>query len=93
MCPWISDLLKSLMDQHPDTWEEQIPKFLFDFRNKACSNSNLSPFYIMYGRSSIPQMTEENKENHDKRYSRRLRKKVVMVRKIVFIFHHTVARL
>jgi hypothetical protein len=79
LCPWINDLLKSLMDQYPDNWEKELQKFFFDFRNKANIYSQ-SPFDIMYKRRSIAIIQEENKENAGKRFSTRLQNTLNKVR-------------
>ncbi|KAF4519095.1 hypothetical protein B566_EDAN001687 [Ephemera danica] len=66
LCPWTTEFFSSLVEQYPDTWHKQLPKYLFYFHCKPKGDNQISPFMSMFQRTPVPDFTEEDKENAGK---------------------------
>ncbi|KAJ4442037.1 hypothetical protein ANN_11903 [Periplaneta americana] len=61
-CSWVGKLLSDFVEANHSSWDLELERFLFE----CCTTSNAespSPFTIMFGRSPVSCLEEEDKEN------------------------------
>ncbi|XP_069698366.1 zinc finger and BTB domain-containing protein 11-like isoform X3 [Periplaneta americana] len=61
-CSWVGKLLNDFVEANHSSWDLELERFLFE----CCTTSNAespSPFTIMFGRSPVSCLEEEDKEN------------------------------
>ncbi|CAG0887184.1 unnamed protein product, partial [Darwinula stevensoni] len=60
LCSWAEDMMDTFANGHPSTWDEELDKFLFQYRTQKSSELHQSPFYMMFGRNPTGFISTED---------------------------------
>ncbi|XP_069950237.1 uncharacterized protein [Cherax quadricarinatus] len=62
-CSWAGEMLDHFCTENAATWDQEISRYLFQFRTTSSSVGGVTPFSIMFARNPTGYVSEEEKEN------------------------------
>ncbi|ROT77924.1 Transposon Ty3-I Gag-Pol polyprotein [Penaeus vannamei] len=62
-CAWAGEMLDHFCNENPTTWDQEVNRYLFQFRTTATSLGGVTPFNVMFARNPTGYVSEEEKEN------------------------------
>nr|XP_045597315.1 uncharacterized protein LOC123757584 isoform X1 [Procambarus clarkii] len=62
-CCWAGDMLDHFCTENATTWDQEVNRYLFQFRTSAAFVGGVTPFSIMFARNPTGYVSEEEKEN------------------------------
>lgn len=62
-CSWAGEILDHFCAENVTTWDQEISRYLFQFRTMSASSGGVTPFSVMFARNPTGYVSEEEKEN------------------------------